>query len=71
MTNLLQIINKHNTIKVSKTLQETKTAKRKLKKAESKIRTTESTWPFPNLQVNNISRVSKRIGGNAVQFVSR
>lgn len=31
MTNLLQIINKHNTIKVSKTLQETKTAKRKLK----------------------------------------
>ena len=31
MTNLLQIINKHNTIKVSKTLQETKAAKRKLK----------------------------------------
>ena len=31
MSNLLQIKNKHNTIKVSKTLQVTKTAKRKLK----------------------------------------
>lgn len=72
MSNLLQIKKQTQYDKSVKDTASNENSKKEAKRRRKvNFRITESECSFPNLQVNNISRVSKRIGRNAVQFVSR
>lgn len=71
MSNLLQIKKQTQYDKSVKDTASNENSKKEAKRRRKvNFRITESECSFPNLQVNNISRVSKRIGRNAVQFVS-